>query len=65
MGRFRRCGNLRVPGVQVAGDEITEEIILGRNILNKLPLFLDGPKQVAELLSDPATQRLRTAREAG
>lgn len=51
--------DLRFPGVQVAGDATGHEIIVGRNILNKLPLFLDGPKQQAEILDDATVKRLR------
>lgn len=36
-------GDLRLPGVLVVGDEQGDEIVLGRNILNKLRLVLDGP----------------------
>lgn len=37
------------PGVFVVGDETGEQIILGRNMLNKLHLALDGPAQVIEI----------------
>ena len=36
-------GKLRLPAVEVVGDEQGEEIILGRNVLNRLKLLLDGP----------------------
>ncbi len=36
-------GNLRLPGVFVVGDEQGSEIVLGRNVLNKLRVLLDGP----------------------
>jgi predicted aspartyl protease len=35
---------------QVVGDEIGGEIVLGRNVLNRLRLLLDGPGAVAEIL---------------
>ena len=35
--------NVIVPGVDVVGDELGHELILGRNVLNKLILLLDGP----------------------
>ena len=47
------------PGVLVAGDETTEEIILGRNLLNMLPLFLDGPQQQTRLVDDATVRSLR------
>ena len=52
----------RLPDVYVAGDEEGDEIILGRNLLNKLALFLDGPAQQAEALDDAAVNRLRARR---
>jgi predicted aspartyl protease len=42
--------NLRLPAVRVVADERSEEIILGRNVLNRLRLLLDGPRQQTELL---------------
>jgi predicted aspartyl protease len=50
-------------GLYVVGDEMTDEIILGRNVLNKLALFLDGPTQQTDLLDDAMVQRLRARRE--
>jgi predicted aspartyl protease len=47
------------PGVLVAGDETTDEIILGRNLLNLLPIFLDGPQQQTHLVDDTLVRRLR------
>jgi hypothetical protein len=51
----------RFPAIELAAIESNDEFILGRNVLNKLPLFLDGPQQVTELLSGPTLQRLRAA----
>jgi len=42
---------LRLPGVFVVGDEQGNEIVLGRNVLNKLRLLLDGPASATEILS--------------
>ena len=40
-------GEFRLSAIEVAGDEEGDEIILGRNVLNKLRLHLNGPgKQV-------------------
>ncbi len=55
--------DLRLPGVQIAGDATGHEIIVGRNILNKLPLFLDGPEGQTDVLDDAAVKRLRAKRE--
>lgn len=57
-----QVGPARLPGIYVAADETAEEITIGRNALNKLPLFLDGPKQVTEILDEAAAKRLRTRR---
>ncbi len=53
---------LRLPGVYIAGDENAADVILGRNVLNKLPLFLDGPEEQAEVLDKTAAKRLRARR---
>lgn len=42
-------GNLRLPSVEIAADEHGDELILGRNVLNKLMLILDGPRQRLEV----------------
>jgi predicted aspartyl protease len=34
---------ITLPGVDVVGDEVGHELILGRNVLNKLILLLNGP----------------------
>ena len=43
--------NLKLPNVFVVGDEQGDEIILGRNILNKLRLMLDGPANMTDVPS--------------
>jgi predicted aspartyl protease len=48
---------------QIAADETITEAILGRNVLNKLPLFLDGPQHHLEILDDAITKRLRSRRK--
>ncbi|MBI3913064.1 MAG: hypothetical protein HY327_02540 [Chloroflexi bacterium] len=40
---------IRLPSIEVIGDDWGDEIIIGRNALNKLRLLLDGPKQTTEL----------------
>ncbi len=42
---------LRLPDVFVVGDEQGDEIVLGRNVLNKLRLLLDGSAGLTEILS--------------
>jgi hypothetical protein len=39
-----------LPSIDVVSDPIGREVILGRNVLNKLRLLLDGPRQVTEIL---------------
>jgi hypothetical protein len=40
---------LRLPGIFVVGDEQGDEIVLGRNVLNRLRLLLDGPAQITDI----------------
>ncbi len=42
---------LRLPGVFVVGDEQGDEVILGRDVLNKLRLLFDGPLKHTDILS--------------
>ncbi|MBI5650440.1 MAG: hypothetical protein HZC40_08355 [Chloroflexi bacterium] len=46
-----------MPGIEVVGvedesaeDDQAQEIILGRNVLNRLILLLDGPNEQTEIL---------------
>ncbi|MEP7356732.1 MAG: hypothetical protein ABI847_05795 [Anaerolineales bacterium] len=57
-------GAARFPGIEIAADEGDTEFILGRNILNRLPLFLDGPELVTQLLPEQTLLRLRAARSS-
>jgi len=38
-----------LPDIFVVGNEIGNEIVLGRNVLNKLRLVLDGPAHITEM----------------
>jgi predicted aspartyl protease len=42
-------GRTRLPAVEVAADEVEVEPVLGRNVLNKLLLVLDGPHELLEI----------------
>lgn len=44
-------GDLTLPGVFVVGDDEGSEVILGRNVLNKLRLELDGLANLTKLPS--------------
>ncbi len=48
-------GNRSIP-LEVIADEQSEAILLGRNVLNRLILLLDGPAQETDVL---ATRRRR------
>jgi len=41
--------NHRFPAMWVVGDELGNEIVLGRNVLNRLRLLLDGPAGLVEV----------------
>ena len=43
--------DFRLPGVEVVGDDQEQEIVLGRNVLNRLKLLLDGPAGRIEVRS--------------
>ncbi len=43
-------GELTLNGVYVVGDELGDETVLGRNVLNQLRVLLDGPRAVMALL---------------
>jgi predicted aspartyl protease len=36
---------LHFPAIEVVGDEVGSDIILGRNVLNRLSLVLNGPRR--------------------
>ena len=42
-------GTHLLPSVIVVGDEYGKDVILGRDVLNKLRLLLDGPNKEAQL----------------
>ncbi len=42
-------GNLRLSLIEIIADERGSEVILGRNVLNKLVVLLNGPKAFLEL----------------
>ena len=43
--------DLRLPWIEVVGDDQGNEVILGRNILNRLRLLLDGPREELRIMS--------------
>lgn len=42
-------GDLRLPLIEIVVDDRGSEAILGRNVLNRLVMVLDGPKQTLQL----------------
>lgn len=47
-----RIGEITLSYIEVAGDTSSDELILGRNVLNELDLRLDGPNHQLYLLSN-------------
>lgn len=45
-----QIGDVTLPGLYVVGDEVSQESVLGRNVLNQLRLLLDGPAALTQLL---------------
>lgn len=41
--------SLHLPWVEVVGDELGDEALLGRNVLNQLRILLNGPGQSVEI----------------
>ncbi len=58
-----RLDHMTIPGVRVIASATEEFTLLGRDVLNKLPLFLDGPQQQTEVLDDDTANRLRARRD--
>jgi hypothetical protein len=52
-------GSIALSGIRVIGDKDAGEVILGRDVLNKLSLLLDGPQSTLTLLDDKTVRRLR------
>jgi hypothetical protein len=57
-----RVGDVTFPGVRVVGSPIVEEVLLGRDVLNRLALLLDGPAQHTSVLDESAAARFRGRR---
>jgi hypothetical protein len=45
-----QVGHLTLPGIEVVGDDLGNEILLGRDVLNRLRLLLDGPAEMSKLM---------------
>ncbi len=44
-----QIGDLTLPGIEVVGDESSQEIILGRDVINRLRVMLNGPEETVEV----------------
>jgi len=53
---------LRLPAVEVVADDLGEDVLLGRNALNKLILLLDGPRGQTDVLTRRPADRLCAGR---
>jgi len=42
-------GRARLPGIEVVADDADDEIIIGRDVLNRLTILLDGPHRVTKI----------------
>ena len=40
-----------LPGIEVIADDLSRDVLLGRNVLNRLVLLLDGPAGQADVLT--------------
>ena len=40
---------IELPGIYVVGDDQSNEIVLGRNVLNQLEIWLNGPANITRL----------------
>jgi predicted aspartyl protease len=47
-----RIGELELPGTYVVGDEQSDEIVIGRNVLNELRIRLNGPRRLSRISED-------------
>lgn len=45
-----QIGEILISDIEVVGDELSDEIIIGRDALNQLRLLLDGPDESVEIL---------------
>lgn len=44
-----KIGEITLPGIEVVGDELSTEIVLGRDVLNRLRVLLDGVDEVTTI----------------
>lgn len=44
-----QIGDVTLPGIEVVGDEESDEVILGRDVLNHLRVLLNGPAETVDV----------------
>ncbi len=44
-----RVGEINLPGIEVVGDDRSDEIVLGRDVLNRLRILLNGPVAIVNV----------------
>ncbi|MBL7162357.1 MAG: hypothetical protein ISS57_07100 [Anaerolineales bacterium] len=49
--------DIKLPALFVVGDDQGDEIILGRDLLNKLRILFDGPSEATTILSEDSLNR--------
>jgi hypothetical protein len=44
-----QVGGITLPGIEVVVDEWSDEVLLGRDVLNRLQVLMDGPRRRVEI----------------
>jgi len=44
-----QIAHIVLPGIYVVGDDRGDEIVIGRDVLNRLRILLDGPNNVSRI----------------
>jgi hypothetical protein len=44
-----KIGEITLPGIEVVGDDQTNEVVLGRDVLNRLRVLLNGPAETTSV----------------
>lgn len=44
-----QIADIALPGMKVVGDHLSDEVVLGRDVLNHLRVLLDGPAQTVTI----------------
>ena len=52
-----RIDKITLPGIFVVGEELGQEVVLGRDVLNRVRILLDGPAKITRILGWKAKRR--------